>query len=370
MALSLNTCLPRSTTSSVFFDIAFATLSANIDEEIDVHSSYENVDTTTPILPDKPSWWFYNFRMYSQLFLFLFNVGKCIYSVINNDTDNAILSAVRSLCVLGILVRHYYVCNYKFMDLVLGKLTRHLITLQIVFMALYGVVGAISGGIDRYFASESSIVMVFFLMPIAFRGLSFASASLYSKVMTTTSEDGTMVVQEIPPLLIMYFYGTVFYFSLAGSNSTSMFFTDRVLCGSFFFLSFASIVRSVFNRERKREQVFIELSQYSQSFNDASINEVVDESDSKTDSKTDDNINGTAVFDHKVNVLELNKQFTENKIFVLITPVACTFMIIMSFELAMSMYLYQRDGVPANWCEPFSFNLFDKGFQVVLDYFL
>jgi hypothetical protein len=98
----------------------------------------------------------------------------------------------------------------------------------------------------------------------------------------------------------------------------------------------------------------------------------VDESDSKTDDNNNGNVNGTAVYDHKVNVLTLHKQFTENKIFALITQVSFIFMVIISFELAMSMYLYHRDGVPANWCEPFSFNSFDtaNGFQVVLDYFL
>ena len=380
--VSFKTCMARSTTSSVYFDIAFAILSANIDEELDVR--IDDIDITTATLPKKPSWWFYNFRMYSQLFLLVFNVAKFIYSAIQNDTNNALLSALRSICVLGILIRHYYICNYKFMDLVLGKLTRHLLPLQIAFMASYNIVGAISGGIDPFFASDSTTVIIFFLVAMSYRALSFATASLYSKAMTTTVADGTVVVPQIPSFFFFYFYGTVFNFSLAGADMNSKFFTDRLLCGVYNFLSFASVARSLFNRKKKREQVFVE--HLSRSMSQASLNELVngdgdDDSDGKFDDpmtnergdrdrETINSVNDTTLYDHQVNVLELFKQFTENKIFVLITPVACSFMVIISFELAMSMYIYQRDGVPANWCEPFSFTFFDQGFQIVLDYFL
>ena len=186
--------------------------------------------------------------MYSQLFLLVFNVGKFVYYVIQNDINNALLSAVRSICVLGILIRHYYICNYKFMDLVLGKLTPHLLPLQIVFMASYNIVGAISGGLDPFFASDSTKIIVFFLMPISFRGLSFATASLYSKVRSKTKvADGTVIV-PITSFFFFYFYGALFNFSLAGSDMGSKFFTDRLLCGAFYFLSFASVARTLFKR--------------------------------------------------------------------------------------------------------------------------
>ena len=150
-----DTCLVRSTTSSLFFDLSFATLSVNIDEELSIRSNVDNADTTTPILPDKPSWWFYNFRIYSQLIILLFNVAKMIYAAYKNDTNNTIISAVRSICVLGIIMRHYYLCNYKFIDFAQGKLTPHLVPLQYLFMTTYATVGAISAGIDPYFASDS-----------------------------------------------------------------------------------------------------------------------------------------------------------------------------------------------------------------------
>ena len=367
--MAFNTCMTRSSTSSVYFDIFFATLSANIDEELDNNTN--DVDNTMPVLPDTPSWWFYNFRIYSQLVLLFFNVAKFIYSASQNDTNSAVLSAVRSICVLGIIVRHYYLCNYKFMALVHGKLTPHLMPLQVIFMSLYMLIGAISGGIDPFFASDKTAVIIFFILPIFFRGLSFATSSLYTKAMTKTLADGTVVIPSVTASFsytVHYSYGTILYFSLAGSNSTSLFFTDRVLCGLFFFLSAASTARSLMKREKKREQVFVELRRSLNDLED-SVDRTNDDDDVNSQSRID-TMDVTTLHDHRVHVLELRKRFTENKVFALVTTVGCTFMIIVSFELAMSMYIYQRDGVPANWCEPFSFLIIDKGFQVVLDYFL
>ena len=260
-----STCLVRSTTSSVYFDIAFATLFANIDEELRIRSNDDNADTSTPILPDKPSWWFYNFRIYSQLIILLFNVFKVIYALVKNDTDNAILSAVRSICVLGIIARHYYLCNYKFIDLVHGKLTPHLVPLQVLFMATYNTVGAISAGFDPYFASDSRDAIIFYLFPITFRALSFATVSLWSKMMVIMKAvvvDDTVVVPAITPsnsLMIFNCYAAVVFLSLAVSNITSIFFTDRLLCGLYFFIASTSSLRNFFKREEKKTQVYIEL---------------------------------------------------------------------------------------------------------------
>ena len=375
------TCLVRSTTSSVFFDIAFATLSANIDEELRIRANDDDaINAATPVLPDKPSWWFYNFRIYTQLILFLFNVFKVIYALVKNDIDNAILSAVRSICVLGIIVRHYYLCNYKFIDLAHGKLTPHLMPLQILFMATYCTVGAISAGIDPYFASDSLYVIVFFIFPITSRALSFATLSLCSKMMKVMKAaaddtiDSTFSASNSP--MIFYGYNAIVFFSLAGSNSTSIFFTDRLLCGLYFLIASSSTVRNFLKREQKRTKVYIELQESRMASVDNSQFENVENGsssenvDGHTNNRQVVDALDSTIFDHKLNVLALRKQLNENEIFALITPVACTFMIIISFELAMSMYLYHRDGVPANWCAPFMFHSLDNGFQIVLDYFL
>ena len=408
---SMNDCLPRSTLSSVYFDIAFATLSANIDEERNIRIN-DDGDTATPELPDKPSWWFYNFRIYSQTIILLFNVAKIISAASKNDINSAILSAVRSICISGIITRHYYLCNYKFMDIVQGKL-KHLMFLQILFMSSYAIVGAISASVDPFFASDWRTIILFYLLPVSFRGLSFVTASLYSKMMTKTAADGTIIVPELSTLMIFNFYGTIFFFSLAGSNSASMFFADRLLCGVFFILPFASFFRNLLKREQKREKLRISQKE-STSYRakdsvgrGISISQIAslnnpDQIDNDEDAapaagennvsrpfhiedgttrggmtsndpenvNTNNNEDTSDVHNHKVTILDLRREFTENKIYALITPVSCTFMIIMSFELAMSMYLYHRDGVPANWCEPYTFQSIDKGFQIVLDYFL
>ena len=371
-----DTCLVRSTTSSLFFDLSFATLSVNIDEELSIRSNVDNADTTTPILPDKPSWWFYNFRIYSQLIILLFNVAKMIYAAYKNDTNNTIISAVRSICVLGIIMRHYYLCNYKFIDFAQGKLTPHLVPLQYLFMTTYATVGAISAGIDPYFASDSHYAIIFFVMPVSFRALSFATASLWSKLITMKAAvlkaavGDTVVVPAVSALIVFFFYGAAFFLSLAGSNTTSIFFTDRLLCGLFFLMTFISSMRNLLKREQKRTKVYIELRE---SLIVSPNPNVIESEDVHTpDRQSIDAIDSldASIHDHKLNILERRKQLNENEIFALITPVACTFMIVMVFELAMSMYLYRRDGVPANWCPPFMFQSIDKGFQYILDYFL
>jgi len=212
-----DTCLVRSTMSSVFFDIAFATLSANIDEgrNIRLNDDENDIDTSTPVISDKPSWWFYNFRISTQLILFLFNVAKVISAASKYDTNGAILSAVRCICVLGIILRHYYLCNYKYSDLVQGKL-KHLLPFQVVFMFSYGIIGAISGGIDPFYAFDRQTMILFYMIPVSFRVLSFATASLWSKMMTKTAADGTVVVPDVPTLMVFNFYGTIFYFPWLG----------------------------------------------------------------------------------------------------------------------------------------------------------
>ena len=370
-------CVSRSSTASLFFNIFFTTFIANLDEEI---NNRTKIDDTTP-LPDVPSWFFYNFRMYTQSINLTFNVAKVIYSANQNDTNSAVLSAVRSLCVACLIARHYYLCNYKFMEIVHGKL-KYLLLLQIVFMFTYLIVGAISGAIDPYFASDRTAVIIFFVLPMIIRILSLATASLYRKVMSKTMADGTVVPPSVTisfNLTIHYFYMGCFYFFLL-ADSSSIFFNDRLLCGMFFILTVASTVRNFLMRERNRKKVFIDLQQ---SLNEASFNnslhEVVDGDSKVNDPRHDEKrvdieivnpIDVTTDHNYKVQTLEMRNRFTEMKIYVLITTVSCTFMIIISVELAMSMYLYHRNGVPVNWCAPISLSTIDRGFQTILDFFL
>ena len=79
-------------------------------------------------------------------------------------------------------------------------------------------------------------------------------------------------------------------------------------------------------------------------------------------SKSEESVLVKEVLDRKV--------FTQTKMFVLWFQVSLMFLILLITELAMSMYLYHRDGVPANWCKPFSFDVFANGIQTVFDYFL
>ena len=263
------------------------------------------------------------------------------------------------------------------MEIVHGKL-KYLLLLQIVFMFTYLIVGAISGAIDPYFASDRTAVIIFFVLPMVIRILSLATASLYRKVMSKTMADGTVVPPSVTMsfnLTIHYFYMGCFYFFLL-VDSSSIFFNDRLLCGLFFILTVASTVRNFLMRERNRKKVFIDLQQ---SLNEASLNISLNGDSKDNDPRHEEKcvdieivnpIDVTTDHNYKVQILEMRNRFTEMKIYVLITTVSCTFMIIISVELAMSMYLYYRNGVPVNWCAPISLSTIDRGFQTILDIFL
>jgi hypothetical protein len=55
---------------------------------------------------------------------------------------------------------------------------------------------------------------------------------------------------------------------------------------------------------------------------------------------------------------------------VLWSQVTVTFFTVITAEIVLSMVLYQQTGTPTAWCAPFSFGDLNRGFQVVLDFFL
>ena len=68
--------------------------------------------------------------------------------------------------------------------------------------------------------------------------------------------------------------------------------------------------------------------------------------------------------------VERLKRFMDAKRGVLWSQVSATFLVVIIAEIVLSMVLYQQTGTPTAWCAPFSFGDLDKGFQVVLDFFL
>ncbi len=73
---------------------------------------------------------------------------------------------------------------------------------------------------------------------------------------------------------------------------------------------------------------------------------------------------------HDEGHVEQLKTFMDAKRGVLWSQVTVTFFTVITAEIVLSMVLYQQTGTPTAWCAPFSFGDLNRGFQVVLDFFL
>ena len=386
-------CMTRSTKSSLFFDFAVATMNSWLDEMIQLRQNGDDVGGGHSI-PNKPTWFYYNFRMMTQFAVLAYNFARLIYEAYNSQHGIAVLSTVRCACLVGILARHYFICNFRWRMLTEGKMG-HMVKLQIFFMFSYSFIGAIAGGIDPYFASDPALVIVFFLVPLPLRGVSFFLANVYAKLFTRVV-DGITVEASFSPLLIFNVLTSSFYFAVFAAKPTSIFWADRLLLGIICFIPLLPGVAGAFTRDQISNQ--IRQKHVSSRVNNDDSNAVVpvdDDGDNEvgadlgkmgesavgspppqptptTEDPTPDSrrvslsTTGAQLIDH----LERGKAFTEAKIFTLLNPVACTFMVLHAAELALSMGIYQHTGKPANWCELFSFADLDRGFQVVLDFFI
>ena len=382
--LVVNTCLTRSTTSSLYFDILFASVNAVLDER----KNYGNDGTIHKTIPLHPTWWFYNFRMYTQGILLCYNLAKFIYEAQQNDMM-VVMSAIRCLCVIIILARHHYYCRYKWPEMTEGLWNDRFTAILAVSMIGYNIVGAIAAGVDPYFAMDRTAMVLFFVMPPALRFVALVVSKLYSKLTTRTVNQTVVVGRVIPPLLIFYHLLASFFFMLCIVDPYSPWLADRVLMCCF--PSFSAVAELLKMRKRVLAERRTVKRVYEKPLNNAAMVVPV----------TDDTEEGLATYKNSKPVQEQSaitqqvagadsdihadpsdqsdgpqddieklKQFTDAKRGVLWVQVTGTFLVVISAELVLSMTLYGLTGVPTEWCAPFSFHDVNNGFQVVLDFFL
>ena len=388
--LVVNTCLTRSATSSLFFDILFTSICAVLDEQ----RNYGDDGTIHRTIPLHPTWWFYNFRMYSQSALLCYNLATFVFEAQMNDMM-LILSATRCLCVVVLLARHHYYCRYKWLELSEGHWNVRLTAMHAICMISYSLVGAIAAGVDPFFAVDRTAMVLFFVVPFGLRLLSVAASKLYSTLTTSTINQTVVIGPVIPPLLIFSALLSLFFLLLCILDSSSPWLADRVLM--FCSLSFSTATEVLRTRKRVLAAVQVRMNSVRARISSVSLQPVnaavvvpvsgeteegatndspqpvqeqpittqqIADADSDIDADTGDPNEGT-----KDDVEKL-KRFTDAKRVALWVQVSGTFLVIISAELVLSMTLYRITGMPTVWCAPFSFQDVNKGFQVVLDYFL
>ena len=376
--LVVNSCLTRSTTSSLYFDILFASVNAVLDER----RNYGDDGTVHKSIPLHPTWWFYNFRMYTQAVLLCYNLAKFVYEAQQNDMM-VILSAVRCICVIIILARHHYYCRYKWLEMSEGLWNDRFTAILAFSMIGYNVVGAIAAGVDPYFSVDRTAMVLFFIMPVALRFVALMISKLYSKLTTRTVNQTVVAGRVIPPLLIFYHLVASFFFLLCIVDSSSPWLVDRVLmlCN----LSFSAVAEVLQMRKRVlAERMYVQpvnaavvVPVSGETEEELAINDKpqyvqeqpittpqVADADAGNDARTSNQNDATH------DVIEKLKRFTDAKRSVLWVQVTGTFLVVISAELVLSMTLYRLTGVPTVWCAPFAFQDVNNGFQVVLDYFL
>ena len=399
--LVVNSCLTRSATSSLFFDILFASICAVLDDQ----RNFGDDGTIHKTIPLHPTWWFYDFRMYTQTILLCYNLAKFIYEAQQNDMM-LILSAIRCICVFVILARHHYYCRYKWQELSEGLWNDRFTGMHAMCMIGYHLVGAISAGVDPYFAVDRTAMVLFFILPVPIRMVSVAASKLYSKLTTRIVNHTVVEGRIIPPLIIFTSMMSTFFLLLCIVDSSSPWLADRVLMFCNLSLNLATevlkmrkrvlaVVRVRMDSVRMRiNTVRVRISSvYLQPLDAAVVVPVTEEAEvglttrdnpqpvqpqlittqqiADAGTSVDANASSRSDMSHDdVENVEKLTTFTDAKRIVLFVQVASTFLVIISAELVLSMTLYRLTGVPTEWCAPFAFQDVNKGFQVVLDFFL
>jgi hypothetical protein len=242
-----------------------------------------------------------------------------------------IMSAVRCICILTILGRHHYYCN-----------------------------------------CDDTAMMVFFVMPVPLRLVSVISSKLISKLTSTTVNQEVVMGTVITPLLIHSVLLSLFHLLLCMTDPSSPWLADRVLMSCILLVNHLGEVQKLRKRMIADERLGTRRVYAQPSISAAAIVPVADEAGVlmiTAPYRLQDETTVTDDLPDEVYVERL-KKFMDATRGVLWVQVSATFLVIITAEIVLSMVLYQQTGTPTAWCAPFAFRDVDKGFQVVLDFFL
>ena len=464
VSLSSHTCLSRSTTSSLFFDLATASLFVFLDEVVQIRAEERGIET--PIFPPTAPFWFFHFRMYSQTCVLVYNIIRLALTASENQLM-WLLSTIRCILIILMLIFHYWVCTYHWKDMLAGKYTKRLLIGTRVTMPSYWIIGIISASVDPFFASDRIAMICFFLFPVPIRYLGILASFVYEKIFSNKVKGVVVKLKEMGNHVVHTCLLSVFMFSLAIAVPYSLWFADRILfgiitLGQFVLFFYADKFRVTISTIKEKRA-----SSKQSRLNASSIVPALDEPDEEDQQAPEitptvtDNITpfspnnglvtpftpsiGGAYVNHEdlpsmrdLNIaphhsstptqgpiadnpsehssqdgatnllsmshiplsgitnsltlsergqnptemllqktasqltddIKLRKGFSTVKQLIIWIQIMLTFLFIIAFELALSMYVYHRDGVPTNWCQPFSFETLLGGFQVMFDYVL
>ena len=452
----------------MFFDLATASLFVFLDEVVQIRAEERGIET--PIFPKNAPYWFFTFRMYSQSGVLVYNVIRLAFTATENELM-WLLSTIRCVCIVLMLFFHYWICTYKWKELLAGKYTKRLTISTKVIMPLYWIIGLISACVDPYFASYRTAMICFFIFPIPIYQCGVFASFAYERIFSNKVKGVVVKVKEMGNHVVHTGLLSVFLFILAFAVPYSLWFADRILFGIitlgqfalFFYadkfrVTISTIKEKRLSSQQSRNNSIVplhEVDEEGQQFPATSSSEItptdinnitpfspnnglvtpftpsvggayVHHEDLNTRSILDldvepqqrrisvpdlvsDNRSEHSSQDGATNLLSLSRipmsrrssqlsrsdgeqnptellllktasQLTDDvrlrksysmvKQLVIFVQIMMTFLFIVAFELALSMYVYHRDGVPANWCRPFSFDTLFGGFQVILDYVL
>ena len=391
-------------------DLAVSSIFALVGENVGIQIEGEYVP------PNQATWLFYNLRMCTQIVLLIYNVIVLIFSIQQNNLM-FLLSVVRCACIISTSLIHHYICTRLWTKIARCEddLNKK-IYLRYLFCALsYYIIGAISAGIDPYFSSDRNAMIVFFLLPFMLRICFVVVTKIYVRMRRVRVDTNSSNHNSYAILcsLLSLSYGL-----MAILDTTSPWLADRIIISLFMMaiaISFHLAQRSrvaADQRIRQRDSSIVPV-EYIVDDNDEmadqrrqSINEALSHHEDGKIMDDDEEVGATSLKDDHVTVNSVNnnnvdatridstnsvnanrvssrseitvlvkelldrKVFTQTKMFVLWWQVALMFLVLLIFELAMSMYIYHRDGEPANWCQPFSFDVFANGLQIIFDYLL
>ena len=222
--------MTRTSTSEFIIDLALSSIFALVGENVGNQIGTEY--TPSP----KATWLFFNLRITSQIALLIYNAIVLVFAVQQNHSM-LILSAVRCSCIIITTIIHYFICT-RLWTLIAGcegdihkKFYR-----GYLFCALsYYLIGAISAGIDPYFASDRNAMIVFFLLPFILRISFVIYTKIYTKMMVGRVIVDTSSSNHNSYTILCALLG-IAYGLLAIIDATSLWLIDRIVISLFMLL--------------------------------------------------------------------------------------------------------------------------------------
>ena len=226
-----NSCLSRTSTSQFIIDLALSSIFALVGENLG--NQIEEEYTPSP----KATWLFHNFRIFTQICLLIYNVIMLSFAAQQNNLM-LILSVVRCACIVSTTLIHHYICTKLWTSIshCEDDLNKKFYIRYLMCALSYYIIGAISAGIDPYYASDRKAMIVFFLLPLMLRISFVVYTKVYTRMMQVVVDTNSSNHNSYTILCVLL---SIAYGLLAIVDSTSLWLVDRIII-SLFMMSMVS----------------------------------------------------------------------------------------------------------------------------------